>query len=129
MYQNNTQPHVTIPIKMPKFHWLTFWPNLVGARPCPVPGVGQMHLEVPWESLFGPKLKIHVKTIYCEHFVFYGKNNFVSHFSDFVYWKLPIFWRFWPKPVFVQIMKRYRQKLSKNLSQMQFQTFFINNFF
>ena len=89
---------------------------------------GHVHLEVPWEWHLGSKLKIYVETIYCEHFVFYWKKKFVSHFSDFVYWKLPIFWRFWPKPVFVQIMKRYWQKLSKNLSQMGFQAFFIHTF-
>ena len=48
-----------------------------------VPG-GPEQLQVPGESLLGPKLKIHVKTIYCEHFVFYEENFFVSHFLDFV---------------------------------------------
>ena len=84
--QNNTQPHVLIPIKMPKFHWLTFWPNLVGARPCPVPGVDQMHLEVPWESLLGQILKIYVEIIHSEQFRFYEKNCsfmiFLTLFSE-----------------------------------------------
>ena len=38
-----------------------------------MPGVGHMHLEVPWESLFGPKLKIYVKITYYEHFLFLEK--------------------------------------------------------
>ena len=32
--------------------------------------VGQTHLQVPWESFSGPKLKIYVKITYSEHFVF-----------------------------------------------------------
>ena len=40
-------------------------------------GVGQMHLEVPWESLFGPQLKNFVETICLEHFVFYREKYFV----------------------------------------------------
>ena len=31
----------------------------------------QGHLEVPWECQIGPKLKIYVKIIYCEHFLFF----------------------------------------------------------
>ena len=31
----------------------------------------QGHLEVPWEHQIGPKLKIYVKIIYCEHFLFF----------------------------------------------------------
>ena len=93
--QNNTQPHVTIAIKMPKFHWLTFWPNLVGARPCPVPGVGQMHLEVPWESLLGQILKIHVETTHSEQFWFYEKNFGCLWFFWLYILKCPYFWHFY----------------------------------
>ena len=32
-----------------------------------LPG-GLEHPQVPWESLFEPKLKIYVETLYCEHF-------------------------------------------------------------
>ena len=56
------------------------------------------------------------------------EKMFVSHFSDFVYWKLPIFWRFWWKPFFALIIKGYKQKLSKNLSHIGFRTYFINTF-
>ena len=84
MYQNNTQPHMTRHIKIPKIHFSTFW-----IHPTPVTallwsGVGQTHLEVPREFLLGPKLKIHVKTIYCQHFVSYQEKVFVTHFLDFV---------------------------------------------
>ena len=48
-------------------------------------GGGHDHLEVPWELLLDPKLKIYVETTCCEHFVFYRGKFFVSHFSDFVY--------------------------------------------
>ena len=48
-----------------------------------VPG-GPEQLQVPGESLLGPKLKFHVKTVYCEHFVLYEENFFVTHFLDFV---------------------------------------------
>ena len=97
-----------------------------GPQKLPLGGLG--HLEVPWEYLLASKLKIYVETICCEHFVFYWKKMFVSQFSDFVYWKLPIFWRFWWKPFFALIIKGYKQKLSKNLSHIGFRTYFINIF-
>ena len=50
-------------------HWLS-GTILQGARPLRLPGYGQGHLEVPWELLFGLKLKIYVKIIYLEHFSF-----------------------------------------------------------
>ena len=39
-----------------------------------LPG-GLGHLQVPWESLMGPKLKIYVEIICCEHFVFFEKKK------------------------------------------------------
>ena len=37
----------------------------------------------------GPKLKIYVETICCEHFVFFEKKNiFVSNFSNFILWNM-----------------------------------------
>ena len=42
---------------------------------------GHVHLEVPWEWHLGSKLKIYVETIYCEHFVFYWKKNFLVIFQ------------------------------------------------
>ena len=84
-----------------------------------------------WRSL-GRTFWLKIENLCGNHilwaFCILSGKKFVSHFSDFVYWKLPIFWRFWPKPVFVQIMKRYWQKLSKNLSQMGFKAFFIHTF-
>ena len=41
---------------------------LVTARSGQMPGVGQMHLEVPWESLFGLKMKIYVEIPHSEKF-------------------------------------------------------------
>ena len=36
-----------------------------------MPEVGQMHLEVPWESLFGLKMKIYVELPHSEQFQLY----------------------------------------------------------
>ena len=44
--------------------------NLTGPRPFQHPGE-PAHLEVPWELLFELKLKIYVKIIYSEHFLFF----------------------------------------------------------
>ena len=87
-------------------------------------GGGHDHLEVPWEWLLDPKLKIYVETTCCEDFVFYREKNFVSHFSDFVYWKSSIFWQFWAKLVFGQTTIRYWQKMVKIQLQIDFGTNF-----
>ena len=44
--------------------------NLTELRPFQHPGE-PAHLEVPWELLFELKLKIYVKIIYSEHFLFF----------------------------------------------------------
>ena len=46
--------------------------NLTELRPFQLLGE-PVHPEVPWELLFELKLKIYVKIIYFEHFVFLGK--------------------------------------------------------
>ena len=48
-------------------------------------------LALPWESLFGPKLKIYVEITHSEHFVFYEKNLVVVNFLYFVYLNLSNF--------------------------------------
>ena len=45
---------------------------------------GLAGLEPPQVEYFCPKLKIYVEITYSEHFSFYAKKNFVSHFWDFV---------------------------------------------
>ena len=42
--------------------------------------MSQTHLEVPWEYQIGPKLKIYVKIMYSEHFLFFE-----------IFWLLVIF--------------------------------------
>ena len=53
--------------------------NLTEPRPFQYPGE-PAHLEVPWELLFELKLKIYVKIIYSEHFLFFE-----------IFWLLVIF--------------------------------------
>ena len=53
-------------IKIPKIHFSTFWIHPTPVTALPQPGERQTHLDVPREYLFRPKLKIHVKIIYCE---------------------------------------------------------------
>ena len=60
-----------IPIKFPKNRPLGFWIHPADSTGQGQPGVCQGHLEVPWECQIGPKLKIYVKIIYCEHFLFF----------------------------------------------------------
>ena len=60
-----------IPIKIPKNRPLGFWILPGDSTGQGQPGVCQGHLEVPWECQIGPKLKIYVKIIYCEHFLFF----------------------------------------------------------
>ena len=45
---------------------------------------GLAGLEPTQVEYFCPKLKIYVEITYSEHFSFYAKKNFVSHFWDFV---------------------------------------------
>ena len=45
---------------------------------------GLAGLEPPQVEYFCPKFKIYVEITYSEHFSFYAKKKFVSHFWDFV---------------------------------------------
>ena len=54
--------------------------NLTDPRPFQHPGE-PTHLEVPWELLFELKLKIYVKIIYSQHFLFFE-----------IFWLSMIFW-------------------------------------
>ena len=62
---------------------------------------------IPLGVTFGPEIENLCENHILWTFCILWEKNFVTHFSDFVYWKLPIFQRFWPKPVFAQIMKWY----------------------
>ena len=79
-----TQNPVRLSMKNPKSHPLTFWSHPGGCWTLRLTGDGLSHLEVPWEWLFDLKLKIYVKIIHSEHFVFYEKNFIVSYFFDFI---------------------------------------------
>ena len=69
-----------LPIKIPKNHPLGFWIHPASCTGQGQPGVSQGHLEVPWEYQIGPKLKIYVKIMYSEHFLFFE-----------IFWLLVIF--------------------------------------
>ena len=69
-----------LPIKIPKNHPLGFWIHPADSTGQGQPGVSQGHLEVPWEYQIGPKLKIYVKIMYSEHFLFFE-----------IFWLLVIF--------------------------------------
>ena len=71
IYQKHTQVHMRLPIKIPKNHPLGFWIHPASCTGQGQPGVSQGHLEVPWEYQIGPKLKIYVKIMYSEHFLFF----------------------------------------------------------
>ena len=78
-------------------HKESFEPKKSKIHPCKyylgqklVPG-GPEQLPVPGESLLGPKLKIHVKTIYCEHFVFYQKIFLLPIFQTLFSENCPFF--------------------------------------
>ena len=71
IYQKHTQVHMRLPIKIPKNHPLGFWIHPASCTGQGQPGVSQGHLEVPWEYQIGPKLKIYVKIMYSEHFMFF----------------------------------------------------------
>ena len=75
-------------------------------------GGGHDHLEVPWEWLLDPKLKIYVETICCEHFVFHRAKFFVINFCNYVLWKLSIFWQFCIN-LFLVLSCQYSNKKSK----------------
>ena len=58
-----------------------------------VPG-GLGHLQVPWESLFGPKLKIYVKITYSEHFLFQEIFRVLFSFGTLFSEKCPLWGNF-----------------------------------
>ena len=75
--------HVRHLLGLPKNHVPKSLP--LGCGPQYVLPGGLGHLQVPWESFMGPKLKIYVETICCEHFVFYEEKMLVANFWDFVW--------------------------------------------
>ena len=64
--QMDTQPHMRLPIRIPKIQILGFWIHLPPPNGQGSARVGQTYLEVPWETLFGLKLK----TYLCENHLF-----------------------------------------------------------
>ena len=54
-------------IMMPEWSWV----DISAGR---MLGVGQMHVEVPWESLFGPKMKIYLEIPHSEQLWCYEKK-------------------------------------------------------
>ena len=69
--KNRRKTRVLYLIVESKNHPLGFWIHPADSTGQGQPGVSQGHLEVPWECQIGPKLKIYVKIIYCEHFLFF----------------------------------------------------------
>ena len=74
--------------------------RLNGSSNCRMPEVGQMHLEVPWESLFGLKMKIYVEIPHSEQFWFYEKNFGHIWFFWLCLVKIAHFWTILTKTCF-----------------------------
>ena len=100
IYQKHTQAHVMGPKRIPKSHSLTFLTHPTPCKTGRMPEVGQMHLEVPWESLFGPKMKIYVEIPHSEQFWFYEKNFGHIWFFWLCLVKIAHFWTILTKTCF-----------------------------
>ena len=74
--------------------------RLNGSSNCRMPEVGHMHLEVPWESLFGLKMKIYVEIPHSEQFWFYEKNFGHIWFFWLCLVKIAHFWTILTKTCF-----------------------------
>ena len=98
--------------------------NLTGPRPFQHPGE-PAHLEVPWELLFELKLKIYVKIIYSEHFLFFEIFWLLVIFDTLFSGKCSFFGQIWQKPVFAPIINTYGQKSSKNNSKLNLEPLLV----
>ena len=90
-----------------------------------MPEVGHMHLEVPWESLFGPKLKICVKITYYDHFLFLEKFWSLSIFGTLFSEKCQFLGNF-DKILFLPPSSNHMDKIcSKNNSKLNLEHFLV----
>ena len=97
-----------LPIKIPKNHPLGFWIHPASCTGQGQPGVSQGHLEVPWEYQIGPKLKIYVKIMYSEHFLFFEIFWLLVIFETLSSQKCPFLGNLTKKTVFAPIINTYR---------------------
>ena len=85
------------------------------------PGVPD-HLETPQSGQMDPKMEIYVEIICCEHFRFYGENNFVMIFWTLCSENWPFLDNFDKNLFLVNSMKHMDnlQKLSRNKFSVEF---------
>ena len=125
IFQKCTQVHVRLPIKIPKNHPLGFWIHPADSTGQGQPGVCQGHLEVPWECQIGPKLKIYVKIIYCEHFLFFENFWLLMIFGTLFSEKCQFLGNF-DKILFLPLSSNHMDKIcSKNNSKLNLEHFLV----
>ena len=87
--------------------------------------MSQDHLEVPWECQIGPKLKIYVKIIYCEHFLFFENFWLLLVFGTLFSEKCQILGNF-DKNLFLPPSSNHMdKKCSKNNSKLNLEHFLV----
>ena len=87
--------------------------------------MSQGHLEVPWECQIGPKLKIYVKIIYCEHFLFFENFWLFMIFGTLFSEKCQFLGNF-DKILFLPPSSNHMDKIcSKNNSKLNLEHFLV----
>ena len=112
-------------IKIPKNHSLTFWNHPDGCTTTRLPGLDLGHLDVPWEWLSGPKLKIYAKTTYLEHFSLYDFFCLLMTFETSLSKKCPFWGNLEQKPLFASTINTYKQKITWKQFLIEFRTSFV----
>ena len=98
--------------------------NLTELRPFQLPGE-PAHLEVPWELLFELKLKIYVKIIYSEHFLFFEIFWLFMIFGTLFSEKCPFFGNFDKSLFLLPSSTNMDKKCHKNNSKLNLEPLLV----
>ena len=84
------------------------------------------HLEVPWECQIGPKLKIYVKIICCENFLFFFENFWLLVIFGTLFNEKCQFLGNFDKILFLPPSSNHMDKIcSKNNSKLNLEHFLV----